>query len=292
MKKKLKAIFDNSKRLKIDDKSKLVIMSDCHRGIGNNYDNFLKNKNIFEAALLHYYNNDFTYIELGDGDEMWEVKNCQDIVEVNLSTFRILKKFHEKNRLIMIYGNHDITKKNHEISKKCFYCYEDKITKKREVLLDNLVVYESLVLDYNDNDIFLIHGHQVDFLNSTMWRVSCFVVRYMWRYIENFVAKDPTNSAKNYKVKRRTEKKLKSWSEENNKILIAGHTHKAIFPKAGQGLYFNDGSCVHPNGITCLEITNGKISLVRWSFMVKENGLVYVGKEILEGVEDITSFFK
>jgi len=180
----------------------------------------------------------------------------------------------------------------YEISKKCFYYYEDKITKKREVLLDNLVVYESLVLDYNDNDIFLIHGHQVDFLNSTMWRVSCFAVRYMWRYIENFVAKDPTNSAKNYKVKRRTEKKLKSWSEENNKILIAGHTHKAIFPKAGQSLYFNDGSCVHPNGITCLEITNGKISLVRWSFMVKENGLVYVGKEILEGVEDITSFFK
>lgn len=292
MKKRLGEIFDNSKRLKIDNDSKLVIMSDCHRGSGNNYDNFLKNKNIFEAALLHYYKNGYTYIELGDGDEMWEVKNCHDIVEVNLSTFRILKKFHDDKRLIMIYGNHDINKKNHDVSKKCFYYYENKITKKREVLLENLVVYESLILDYYSNDIFLIHGHQVDFFNSTIWKLSCFTVRYVWRYFENFVAKDPTNSAKNYKVKKRIEKKFKTWSVENNKILIAGHTHKAIFPKIGHSLYFNDGSCVHPNGITCLEIMNGKIALVKWSFMTKENGLVYVGKEILEGFEPIISFFK
>ncbi len=33
----------------------MIIMSDCHRGSGDNYDNFLKNQNIFESALLHYY---------------------------------------------------------------------------------------------------------------------------------------------------------------------------------------------------------------------------------------------
>ena len=80
MKTKLNKIFKTSKRISIYDNSKIVIMSDCHRGGGNASDNFLKNKSIFLEALDYYYNQGFTYIELGDGDEMWEVKNCKKIV--------------------------------------------------------------------------------------------------------------------------------------------------------------------------------------------------------------------
>ena len=42
MNKKLDKIFEKSKKLVIDDNSKIVIMSDCHRGD----DNFIKNQNI------------------------------------------------------------------------------------------------------------------------------------------------------------------------------------------------------------------------------------------------------
>ena len=83
MNKKLDKIFENSEKLSIDDNTKLIIMSDCHRGDGNNYDNFLKNRNIFKAALNYYYDKGFTYIELGDGDEMWEVKNYEVSVDVH-----------------------------------------------------------------------------------------------------------------------------------------------------------------------------------------------------------------
>ena len=72
MSKRLNKIFENSKRIVINNKSKIVIMCDCHRGNGNNYDDFVNNKNIFEAALKHYYKEFFLYVELGDGDEMWE----------------------------------------------------------------------------------------------------------------------------------------------------------------------------------------------------------------------------
>lgn len=61
----LDKIYKNSKRIKIDDSTKLIIMSDCHRGAGDNFDNFLKNKNIFNGALNHYFNKGFSYIELG-----------------------------------------------------------------------------------------------------------------------------------------------------------------------------------------------------------------------------------
>lgn len=52
--------------------SKYVIISDCHRGTGNENDNFLKNEFIYLAALNYYFNRNFIYLELGDGDELWE----------------------------------------------------------------------------------------------------------------------------------------------------------------------------------------------------------------------------
>lgn len=292
MNKKLDKIFKKAKRMHINDNTKLVIMSDCHRGNGDNYDNFVKNQNIFKAALQYYYNNEFTYIELGDGDDMWEVKNFEHIIEVHLDSFKQLKKFNDSKRLIMIYGNHDLEKKSKEVLEKYFYKYYDKTTNKEEKLLDGLIVHESLVLNYKNYDIFLIHGHQVDFLNSTLWPISRFLVRYVWRNLERIITKDPTSAARNYQVSKNTEKKLEDWSSKNNKILIAGHTHRAIFPKIGQGLYFNDGSCIHPNGITCLEIENGNITLVRWEFEVNKNELISVKRKLLDGNIPIINFFK
>ena len=292
MKNKLDKIFKKSKRMIIDNNTKLVIMSDCHRGAGDNFDNFVKNQNIFKAALQYYYAKGFTYIELGDGDEMWEIENYKDIVDAHLDSFKQLKKFNDSNRLIMIYGNHDIVKKSPSILKKNFYKYYDKITEQEIPLLEKLNVWESLVLNYKNYDIFLIHGHQIDFLNSTLWPLSRFLVRYVWKNFEHIGMKDLTGAAKNYHVTEKVDKKLQDWSVKNNKILIAGHTHRAIFPKAGQSLYFNDGSCIHPNGITCLEIENGNISLIRWEFGVTKNKFISVKRNVLDGNEPIIKFYK
>ena len=292
MSNKLDKIFEESKQLSINDDTKIVIMSDCHRGAGDNYDNFIQNQTIYEAALMHYYHNDFTYIELGDGDEMWEVKNYKDIVDIHLETFKQLKKFHDKNRLIMIYGNHDMSKKYPKVLEENFYHYYDKTTNQKVNLLNDLTVLESLILNYQNYDIFLIHGHQVDFLNNKQWHLSRFLVRNIWKKLEQLGIKDPTSAAKNYKVKSKVEKKLKEWSIKNNKIIIAGHTHRSIFPKVGQSLYFNDGSCIHPNGITCIEIEKGNITLVKWEFKVNKNKIVSVNRKVLEGSVPIINFFK
>lgn len=221
---------------------------------------------------------------------MWEVKKYEDIIEVYLNTFKQLKKFYDSNRLIMIYGNHDMVKKYPTILKKYFYQYHNIVTFQDEILLDGLIVHESFILKYKNYDIFLIHGHQVDFINSTLWRVSRFFVRYVWKPLEHIGLKDFTGVGKNHQVTKNVEKKLEEWSSKNNKILIAGHTHRAIFPKVGQSLYFNDGSCVHSNGITCIEIESGSIALVRWEFGVKQNGIISVERKILNGKEPIIRF--
>ncbi len=88
----------------------------------------------------------------------------------------------------------------------------------------------------------------------------------------------------------KVEKTLQNWSKDNNKIIIVGHTHRPVFPNIKESLYFNDGSCVHPNGITAIEIKEGKITLVKWGLDVLEEQII-VKRFVLDGSENIEDFF-
>ena len=288
--KKLDKLFKKSNKIYINNESKIVIMSDCHRGIGNQNDNFKKNKNIYGEALNYYYRSGFTYIELGDGDEMWEIEDYNLIIKENIKIFKVIKKFHDNNRLIMLYGNHDIIKRNIEILEKHFYKYNN--INKEESLLKDLITYESLILSYNNQDIFLTHGHQIDIINSTLWYSTRFLIKNIWKHFEKIAIKDLADNIKNNKVENYLEKHLQKWSIKNNKIIIAGHTHNPIYPEPGTHLYFNDGSCVHPDGITCIEIEKGNISLIKWSFVFKDNNHISVERQIIVGNQPINSFYK
>ena len=65
--------------------------------------------------------------------------------------------------------------------------------------------------------------------------------------------------------------------------MLAGHTHRPLLPKPGEGFYLNDGSCVHPRCITAIELENGKLTLVKWSVMVCHGRSLSVEREVLEG---------
>ena len=110
-----------------------------------------------------------------------------------------------------------------------------------------------------------------------------FLVRYLWRPLELSGCNDPTSAAKNYQRKEKTEQRLAQWAGKHETLLVAGHTHRASFSKPGEGYYFNDGSCVHPHGITALELECGAISLVKWSMKVREDNLVYIGRAKIFG---------
>lgn len=182
--KRLSKVYENSKVIPYDYSSKFVIMSDCHRGSGNSGDNFLKNQYIFFAALNDYYKKGFTYIELGDGDELWENRSMEQIIEVHSSTFELLSKFYESDRMHMIYGNHDMQKSDIEFL-ECYYkgryC---EIRKKFFLLFNYIKSYEGIILENEDNNqhrIFLVHGYQGDLINDRLCKLGRFLVRYIWR---------------------------------------------------------------------------------------------------------------
>ena len=107
---RLDLAFKNAPVLPLEPDSKYVLFSDCHRGTGTSNDNFLKNQNLYFAALKHYYDRQFTYIELGDGDELWENRSVEQIKSIHDNTYWLLSLYYRQKRLWMLYGNHDLVK--------------------------------------------------------------------------------------------------------------------------------------------------------------------------------------
>lgn len=290
---RLTKIFDSSKEIDIDDSSKIIIMSDVHRGDGNWSDSFTRNQNIFFAALNYYYQKGYTYIELGDGDELWEVRDFKEIIREHSDVFWLMQKFYQDNRFYMIYGNHDIVKKDKKFVEENLYYYFSERNRRKVPLFKDIEVHEGLILNYrnNKNKIFLVHGHQVEFKNYDIWPITRFFVRYFWKPLELIGFNDITRTAKNYESRYKVEAKLTQWVQNYKHILIAGHNHRPYFPEVGYPPYFNDGSCVHPRCITGIEIIDGCIMLIKWSVKANEQGLLYVGKEILAGPRRLDLYF-
>ncbi len=273
---RLQKAFEGAIRLPLNHQTKYVLFSDCHRGTGTSNDNFLKNQALHLAALQHYFKTGYTYIELGDGDELWENRCMEQIIEAHNDIFRLLSLYYCQKRLYMLYGNHDMVKKNTSYAAKpC-----------TQTLFTDMNFHESIILENNTSqtgrDIYLTHGHQAELLNSVFWQFARFLVRYVWKPLEHFGVLDPTSTAKNYTRKQKTELRLQHFAKKEKNILITGHTHRPVLLEA-DSFYSNCGSCVHPYSITCIEIERMHISLVKWALAVKSDMSLYVAREILSG---------
>lgn len=276
---RLHKAFANAPVLPLTSESRYLLISDCHRGTGGSNDNFLKNQHLYYAAVQHYYQNGYTYIELGDGDELWENRSMEQIIDIHNDIFRLLSQFYQKHRLFLLYGNHDIIKRQNRKASKMFHSYFCTDSQMQLPLFPDITFYSGIILkDMEKNrDLYLTHGHQTDFLNSNLWPFSRFLVRYFWGPAERIGFLDPTSAAKNNKKKRKTEERLADWAQKEKRILITGHTHR---PMVGtpDSPYFNTGSCVHPRCITCIEIEHRCMTLVKWEIETRPDKSLYVAR--------------
>lgn len=274
--------FAHALTLPLTPKSKYILFSDCHRGNGRANDNFLKNEFLYLAALKYYYERCFSYLELGDGDELWENRSMHAVKQVHAHSFEMLSRFYNYQRFYPVYGNHDMVKTNESFQKKYFDTYYSDTLLCEQSLCPDVCFYPAIILkdSLGEKDIYLTHGHQASIMNSTFWKINRFLVRYVWKPLELVGVPDPTSAAKNNTKKEKTEKLLSQWAKDNQVILITGHTHR---PMAGskESPFFNTGSCIHPGSITGIEIENRCITLIKWSLSTKNGQTVYVKREVL-----------
>jgi len=288
---------------------KLIVMSDMHRGDGTGADDFAKNSLIYRCALTHNLENGFTYIELGDAEELWENDNFDQIYITHTPVYELLTKFHDpdpaKTRYLKVWGNHDLYWKDNEAVYR--------------TLFPDIAIHEGIVLESGnreDNDemgrvILLIHGHQADpKCCGEGAMVSKFFVHYFWPDLQRCGVKDPTRAALNPGLCNEVDRRLHEWANNNDQgiaAIIAGHTHRAVFENLSlterryleskiktegikikhqrDGSYYNTGSCVHPLSITGIEITfdggNGpQLRLIEWGQATEGHALTIQREEI------------
>lgn len=291
---RISRVFESAKEIPFDDSSKIILMSDVHRGDGSWADNFAPNKNIYYTALTHYYNKNYTYIEIGDGDELWQNKKLSEIVSIHSDVFELLSQFFKEDRFHLIFGNHDMVYRDEDFVRANLFRYFDEDEKEHIHLCKNIKANEGIVLKHRmtGQEILLMHGHQVDFLDYDLWKLARFLVRYLWTPLESLGLNNPTRAAKNYSKKEAVEKELLKWVAQEKVMLICGHTHRPMFPEVGKLPYFNDGSCVHPRGITGIEISGGNITLIKWSVKAKADGTLFIGKDVLAGPRKIMDYMQ
>lgn len=249
-----------------------VIFSDMHRSDGSTSDFFYHNSHIYLAALRHYYQYHYTLVELGDGDELWKNKRIEVIKDIYREIFETIDNFRDRQQYYEFAGNHDISKLDRSYGS--FY---------------RTAVYESMKFVYGGVEFFLLHGHQADFFDSTIWKVMRWVNYYPARILSKLGTAELTGPAKIYYKRNFIEKALIKFAQRNKTHVVCGHTHKPTLSPWDR--YFNTGSSLHPNGITGIEFVGGEIKLVHWHETVV-GSKVTVAREILSSVtiDEIRSF--
>lgn len=291
-KQRLMRAYEHATTLSINTDSKYVFISDCHRGSGSFSDEFSKNRNTFIHALNHYYKNGFTYVEVGDGDELWEANQMSVIQEAHSDAIAAMQQFHREDRMYMLYGNHNIYLRDETYVKNHYYRYYNEYKEMYLDLFPHLDVLEALVLKHErtGQEIFVVHGHQGDLFNDQLWPLTMLSLKYFWRYLHAFGIKSPVSPVKNLFRRHKIETNYIKWIAAAKRMLICGHTHRFKFPRQGELPYFNTGCCVYPTTITAIELENDEISLIRWKMLPNEEGVMHVNRMVLMGPKPISQF--
>jgi len=287
--KRLTEVLQSATEIPFDENSKFVLLSDCHRGTNGWADDFAHNQALTFHALQHYFREGFTYIEVGDGDELWENIHFSEIRRAHSHLYWLFGQFYKQNRLIMLFGNHNIIWKYTESVQNALSTYYDEITQQEEPLFPDITFQEGIVLKHKQTQkrIFIVHGHQGDLMSDTLWWLSRFFVRTIWKPLQILGVHDPTSPAQNFTKRNRVERKITAWIEANAQPTICGHTHRPVFPNTGDVPYYNTGSCVHPRCITGIEIANNEIMLIKWWVKPNAEGILHIAREVLEGPRKI-----
>ena len=256
--------------VEFDDRSRFVFFSDLHRGDNGPADAFRPNRKIFLSALTHYDRDGFTYVEVGDGDELWKNRDLTDIRSAHRPIYRAMERLRAAGRLFVLVGNHQLVRQGCRLA-TAGPGYD-----------------EALLLRHRDRDVRLLvtHGHQADRGVSRLYGVVRPVVRYLWRRLQSHGLRtslpepdepqaglSPIQGAVVWSRRNqaRLESRILAWLERAGNLgIICGHTHRPAFAAAGGLPYYNTGSGVHPGYITGLEIADGAISLVSWTSEVKD----------------------
>jgi UDP-2,3-diacylglucosamine pyrophosphatase LpxH len=258
---RLDQILQSAQELRFNDRSRMILFSDLHRGGKDANDPFVGNEGLFQHALNHYFAQGFTYIELGDGDDLWRAPTFGEIKQAYPQIFELLRQFKADDRLQLILGNHEIVGNYAPPTHK-----------------DGFPLHDGLLLRHERSNqrLFVVHGHQLDLLcgqfaliSQSFARLTLQSKRWLDQQTKGLAGKleVPGNWLQRWQAGSQTKlnDRLRNWARQRAQPLISGHTHLPAFPHLRQAPYFNTGSGIEPGQITGIEIQKGVLQLIAWA---------------------------
>lgn len=267
----------NNKRvcvLNIDAADKFIIFSDQHKGNRDYADDFAGNEFNYLKALEYYHSQNFSFINLGDSEEIWKY-TVEEVLPKNEKAFAAEAAF-QPNKYFKTFGNHDIIWKNKwDVERLLKNYFALPLPVYEGIILKTTVANEALT-------VFCTHGHQGDKMSDNN-AFSTWIVAHVWTPIQRYLKINVNTPSKNYSLRNKHNQLMHQWSSNRkNVLLITGHTHSPVFASgkysshpsnkiekdANEKLkpsYYNSGCCCFNDGdITGIEIEDGFIRLIRW----------------------------
>ncbi len=283
--------------------ARFVLVSDQHKGARDFADDFRLSEKNYLAALKYYYENNFTLINVGDCEELWE-NTPKTVIEKNRLVLLEEARFLQNDRYYRIFGNHDLEWK-YDIQRNLYL---------KPIFGSKLKISEGLILkvihEQKEFSIFITHGHQGD-KKSDGNPFSTWVVAAIWTPIQRFLEISINTTSDSFELVDAHNIMMYEWSAtQKNLVFISGHTHRPVFAsldhidrlnkqllKAGEGnnpeiikelneelekrkaeydgkhfhktmaipSYFNTGCCCFVDGdISLIEIEGDSIRLIKW----------------------------
>ncbi|MEO6405807.1 MAG: metallophosphoesterase [Ferruginibacter sp.] len=290
--------------LEVDfSKEKFIIFSDHHKGNKDYGDDFASNEPNYLAALDFYHQQNYSYINLGDAEEMWKY-SPQQVMEKNAAPFLAEARFHDACKYFKTFGNHDLIWKN-KLDVDIWF---------KDIFKLPLPVWEGILLQTKIGEktlsFFLTHGHQGDKMSDNNG-LSTWLVSHLWRPLQRYLRINVNTPATDYALRGKHNILMYEWSSRReNLLLITGHTHKPVFASGlysdhpsnlipGSNIipqqktkhiipsYFNSGCCCYNDGdITGIEIGDNKISLVKWHWENNVSKRTVLEEKLLEELFD------
>lgn len=189
--------------LRLDER--YVIFADLHMGDGGKADDFLNNAAMFAQVLQeHYLAAGYSLVLNGDVEELQRFSLAA--IRARWSgIYRIFNRFDRSGRFHKLVGNHDMSILNARRS--------------------GYRVGQALRLNYNGDNIFIFHGHQVSRWFMQHNRFVGLTLKYFATplRIKNYEVSH--NSRKRFE----TERLVYEFSSRERVLSIIGHTHRPLF---------------------------------------------------------------
>jgi hypothetical protein len=211
------------------DALRAVIFSDHHRGRGDGADDFERCEQAYVAALGWYLEHGYELWLLGDVEELWE--NSPPAVLERYANVLALERSFGEGKVLRFFGNHDLDWASPKVVERHLASHLPANTPVREALNVDLVDGGTKL-----GTLFLVHGHQgtPDAGSAFSRAFSRFVVRNVWARLQRFQRIASTSPSQDVELRARHDRAMARWADdrEDPVVLIAGHTHRPVFPVA------------------------------------------------------------